>query len=374
MPNHQHTDVVIAGAGFAGLACARSLAQQGLSVSVLERKQDVGEGVHTTGILVKEAAEAYAFPASVLRKVPKVRLYAPNFSSVDLESEGYYFLATDTPNLLRYMATQAEDAGVKILYNTPYQEGAVEKSDSVYLPWLYLRCDYLIGADGAKSKVAEDFTLGKNNSFLVGVELEYQGISGIDEEYLHCFMDAELARGYLAWVVPGTPNIQIGLACRPPQKPDIDAFIERLQRVFDFTNAKVVARRGGLIPVGGTVSPLATKRVLLLGDSAGIVSPLTAGGIYTSLHYGEVLARAIAENILEGGPEPAGVIHREYPRFYSKSLLRLALDYTPPNWVLDATMGNPLFCAVAQTVFFHHRGLLSPRAWKEMLAEASARV
>lgn len=50
-------DVVVVGAGFAGLACARRLAERGLSVMVMDRKSEPGERIHTTGILVREAWE-----------------------------------------------------------------------------------------------------------------------------------------------------------------------------------------------------------------------------------------------------------------------------------------------------------------------------
>ena len=50
-------DLIIVGAGFAGLACAQSAVRRGLRTWVLERKPAVGTRVHTTGLLVKEAAE-----------------------------------------------------------------------------------------------------------------------------------------------------------------------------------------------------------------------------------------------------------------------------------------------------------------------------
>ena len=54
------SDCVVVGASFAGLACATALARAGLRVTVLERKADVGEKLHTTGILVKDAIDQIA--------------------------------------------------------------------------------------------------------------------------------------------------------------------------------------------------------------------------------------------------------------------------------------------------------------------------
>lgn len=50
-------DLMIVGASFAGAACAITAAQYGLRVCVLERKRAPGLKLHTTGIIVKEAAE-----------------------------------------------------------------------------------------------------------------------------------------------------------------------------------------------------------------------------------------------------------------------------------------------------------------------------
>ena len=81
-----HYDLTIVGASFAGLACARSAARRGLAVQVLERKRDAGERVHTTGLLVKEVAEAWEAPRALTRNIHGVRLYSPSLHAVDLTS------------------------------------------------------------------------------------------------------------------------------------------------------------------------------------------------------------------------------------------------------------------------------------------------
>ena len=70
-------DLIIVGAGFAGLTCAQSAARRGLRVRVLERKRAVGANVHTTGLLVKEAAQEWEVPGWLTRKIHGVRLYSP---------------------------------------------------------------------------------------------------------------------------------------------------------------------------------------------------------------------------------------------------------------------------------------------------------
>lgn len=358
-----HTDILIAGGGFAGLACAKALAERGIGVVLLERKKAPGVGMHTTGIIVKECADEFAVPEHLTRKVTDVRLYAPSLRYIDLKSPDYFFLTTDTPGLMRHLSDDAVKAGATLMYDAPYESGR-ENGEYIVVNSSPRRgegktftCRFLIGADGPRSKVADDFALGQNTQFLLGAEAEYEGLKLTDSNAFYCFLDQTLARGYLGWVIPGVGVAQVGLAQRMPRKPDIDAFVARMKNEFNFFGAKIVARRGGLIPVGGLVQPFARGNVLLLGDSAGIVSPLTAGGIHTALHYGKVLGEALAAHLHHGKEHPATLLARLYPRFYLKQALRKSYEHLAPDWLLDRVITNPLFSAFANAMFFQKKKL-----------------
>lgn len=351
-----HSDIIIAGGGFAGLACAKSLAQRGISVTLLERKKAPGIGMHTTGIIVGECAEEFAVPDTLTRKVTDVRLYSPSLKAIDLHAPDYFFLTTDTPGWMRFLSDEASACGANILYDTPYENGTLENGKITINNGAF-SCNFLIGADGPRSRVADDFLLGQNTKFLLGAEAEYEGLKLGNEGAFHCFLDQKLAHGYLGWAIPGVGVAQVGLAQRMPRRPDIDAFVSNMREIFDFSEAKVVARRGGLIPCGGLVTPFHHENVILLGDAAGIVSPLTAGGIHTALHYGKVLGEAIADHLHHKKEHPASVMNRVYPRFYAKQCLRVAYEKLAPNWLLNAILTNPVFGYAASTVFFKKKHL-----------------
>ncbi len=352
----EQSDVIIAGGGFGGLACAKALAENGIGVTLLERKKAPGVGMHTTGIMVKECADEFAVPKHLTRKVTDVRLYAPSLRYVDLKSPDYFFLTTDTPGLMRHFSDEAEKAGARLLYDTSYESGH-QQGDHISVNDKYF-AKFLIGADGPRSRVADDFKLGQNTKFLLGAEAEYTGLPlPGGENAFYCFLDQNLAYGYLGWVIPGVGVAQVGTAQRMPKRPDIDAFVQRMNGVFDFSQAEVVARRGGLIPVGGLVQPFARDNVILLGDSAGIVSPLTAGGIHTALHYGKVLGDTLATYLHSGGEHPAKLLERIYPRFYLKQGMRMAYEHLAPNWLLNAIITNPAFNYAASNVFFKTKRL-----------------
>jgi digeranylgeranylglycerophospholipid reductase len=349
-------DVVIVGAGFAGLACARSLALRGVRTLVLERRPHPGHAVHTTGLLVKEVAERWEVPTRLTRRVRGVRLYAPRLSHLDLQAPGYYFLATDTVALMAWFTDEARRAGARVDFGRAYP-GARRIAGGVELQGESLRARYLVGADGPRSAVSRDFGLGQNRAFLLGVESEFEGIEGIAADRLHCFVDFKLAPGYIGWVVPGVHGVvQVGLAARRPHRPDIGAFERKLASVFDFGRARCTGRRGGLIPCGGRVGPCAADHVLLVGDAAGIVSPLTAGGIHTALDSGWRAAHAIADWLEDDGPDPARAVVRAYPRFILKRGLRRIADMGWPNWALDLVLGTAPARLAANAIYFHRRG------------------
>ncbi len=105
-------DIGIVGASFAGLACARAAAHRGLRVLVIDRKPEPGASTRTTGLVVKEAAERWEIPAALTRRVAGIRLYSPSLAALDLDRAGYYFLATDTPALMRWPARGAASRAV----------------------------------------------------------------------------------------------------------------------------------------------------------------------------------------------------------------------------------------------------------------------
>jgi digeranylgeranylglycerophospholipid reductase len=360
-------DIAVVGAGFAGLACAHAAALRGLKTVVLDRKDFAGQSLHTTGILVKEAADVWDVPrGAMVRKIHGVRLYAPSLRSIDLIRGGYYFLATDAAWLMRWWSREAGLAGAELRYRWEFDAAKMTR-DARGIQVADVEADYWVGADGPRSAVARAMNLGVNRRFLVGVEAEYENVAGIDADFLHVFIEPELAAGYIGWAVPGVHGTtQIGLATRKGRPVQLERFVDKVRRVFDLTKAREVSRRGGLIPVGGPVEKMAGRGALLVGDAAGLVSPLTAGGIHTALNSGRAAGLAISDHLLDAGPDPGPVVRATVPSFFFKKMMRAAMDVPVPPGVYDFALAHPAIRAAAQTVFFHHRGLLELATWRDL--------
>lgn len=354
-PIEDSYDLVIIGASFAGLVCARTAAMRGLRVAVIDGKTDPGARVHSTGILAKETLDEFDIPADLSRKVRGIRLYAPNLKSVDLFAPGYFFLSTDTANLLRWLAQEAQAVGAKMFFGERFSS-ATQDRHFIHLTNPSIRTRYLVGADGVHSQVARVFKLATNKKFLAGVEWEYEGVEGLDGRFLHCFIDQKMSPGYLAWAVPGVHGTQIGHAARLPAEPNLDDVLRRISPLFKLSRRKLVGRRSGLIPIGGRIHPFAGPRVLLIGDAAGWVSPLTGGGIRLAFQYGRRAAQVISDYLSDYGAEPGVALARELPNFHTKTLLRFAFEHFTPNWLIDRALMTPPVLALARRIYFHRRG------------------
>lgn len=348
-------DLVIVGASFAGLVAARTAAMRGLDVAVIERKPEVGHRIATTGILVKEAAEEIDVPHHLTRRVHGVRLYGPGLGSIDLFAPGYYFLTTDTANLLRWLAREATRAGASILHGVRFT-GATRDGALLRIDGMNISARYILGADGARSQVARSMGLGRNKRFLTGVEVEIAGKTGADPRFLHCFLDSARAPGYLAWVAPGPALTQAGLAVTAGRRADLAGFLGHADPLLGLSAGTVVERRAGRIPCGGLVRPWAAPGVMLVGDAAGQVSPATGGGIRLAFRHGRRAGQAIADHLLDLGPAPEVALAREMPRFALKRAMRWALDSAPPSWIIDAALATRPMRWLAQHVYFHRRG------------------
>jgi flavin-dependent dehydrogenase len=360
------TDCVVVGASFAGLASATAMARAGLRVTVLEKKSDPGAKLHTTGIIVKDAVDQVALldglPAPLVRRVPGVRLYAPNLRHVDLDAPGYYFLATDTPGVLRWMAGEAAGAGATIACGSTFTGATRTRSGFAIEGFGNAR--FLIGADGPRSRVASVVGLGANSRYLAGVEYEFAGTSIAEPGRLHCFIDRRLARGYIGWVLQGVDGVQAGLArrhhagahaFRPGEA--MEAFLAKIAPAIDLRGTAPTSVRAGLIPCGGVVSPVAASRALLVGDAAGMVSPVTAGGIHTALKHGLAAGNAVADFLHGRAEDPAGWFVRSYPKFRTKRLLRLAFDLFQADFAFNWLLATAPMRRAASIVYFHHRGV-----------------
>jgi len=219
---------------------------------------------------------------------------------------------------------------------------------------------YLIGADGANSRVAANLQLEINREWIVGVEDVFTNIPLAGPPRLHCFLDPQLAPGYLAWVAHDGEDTHIGVGGYPGRfEPTqaLEKFKASLRGIVDMRAARQLERRGGRIPVGGILRNIANPQGLLIGDAAGAVSPLTAGGLDPCMRLSTLAARVTAD-YLENENQLAlraysGSFFRA--RFASRLWMRRIVSTVSQPALLElvcASLRLPVFNSFAWHVFF----------------------
>jgi geranylgeranyl reductase family protein len=360
-------DVLVVGAGLAGLQATRLLARRGARVLLVDRKASLAESVHTTGIFVRRTLEDFDLPESCLgRPVRHVTLYSPARRRLALESPHDEFRVGRMARLYEHLLVEARNAGAEWMPGARYagladegERGSIVRLERAGLT-RQIRARYVIGSDGARSRVARDLGLDANQEWIVGVEDVYEGLPLEGEPRFHCFLDPRIAPGYLAWVVHDGEEAHIGVggyAARFDPVQALERFRASLAGMFDFGPARKVERRGGRIPVGGVLRRIANERGLLVGDAAGAVSPLTAGGLDPCMRLSSLAAEVAADYIETGDAATlaryAG--ERFRARFVSRLWMRKILSVTGSAALLElacAAMRLPPFNSVARHVFF----------------------
>ncbi len=349
----QTYDVVIIGAGLAGLQCAKLLSRGGAKILLVDRKTDLTKGIHTTGIFVRKTLEDFDFPAGTLGKpVRNVTLYSPKLKSINLTSERDEFRVGKIALLYGSFLKDCLENGVEFSNGTHYVSAKVsgQKSETILKlekngKSFEVRTKALVGADGTNSRVAKDLKLDENREWIVGYEEVFHSNVFTSEPRLYCFLDAELAPGYLAWIADDGEEIHIGVggyaASFNPREALKKFKVKVAEKIIDLSNAELAETRGGRIPVGGVLRSIANENGLLIGDAAGAVSPLTAGGLDPCLRLSAMAASLITERLQTDNPKIllnySGELFRA--RFVSRLWMRRIIAMVSNQKLLELGFG-----------------------------------
>lgn len=291
-------DVVVIGAGPAGSTTARRLAQCGHDVVVLEEHSVTGLPVHCTGLLGDEAFDEYDLPRHVILGVASAaRFWAGDGGSVLVESDRVKATVIDRAAFDQELARRAVVAGADVRTGVRVESMAVE-GHQVVVQALgeTIRARACVLACGANYRFHRSLGLGLPRAYMQSAQLEtpFPRTSQIEVKF-----GRQVAPKGFAWLVPffrnGEPHARLGLMCDADGRRHFDAFVQTLCADERLDWRTLGSPRQKMLPLG-PVSKTYAPRVLAVGDAAGLVKPITGGGIY----YG-IISGALAADVLHEG-------------------------------------------------------------------------
>jgi len=295
-------DVLVVGAGPAGSATAIHLARGGARVLLADKAtfpRDKPCGGGLTGRALRHAP-CDVEPA-VERVVDRFVLRARYGRPVALASRDPLIRMTQRRRLDLHLAEQAAAAGAEFRDGVRVEELALRDDHvAAVVGGSPVRASLVVGADGANGVVARAAGLG--DGIVRGVALEgnvpwgaldpaaYQGTA---------WVEIGVVPGGYGWVFPKGDHANLGVGGWLDQGPQLRAHLDRLARAHGLDPGALTEVRGHRLPMRRPGSSAASGRVLLVGDAAGLVDPLSGDGIYEAF----VSARLAAEAVLSGEPE-----------------------------------------------------------------------
>lgn len=306
-------DVLVVGAGPAGLVAAWEAAahSKGLDVLLIERDRAIGspvrcaEGVGSAGLREFLNPEGASW---VARRITKVIFWAPDDSEVQLGG-GDVGYVLDRTRFEPALADEARRAGAEIQIRT--EAVAMERLNGGWKVRLEgprgaedVLAKVVIGADGVESMIGRWAGLDTRVASRDMESCAQYVVSNvaIDNDAIYLHFARQWAPGGYAWIFPrgvGVANVGLGMIALKGDgrmaRQYLDDYLARY-----FPGGTVTGLTVGGVIAGVTVKRCATEGVMLAGDAAHMINPLSGGGIVNAMKGGRLAGRHAAAAIREG--------------------------------------------------------------------------
>ncbi len=288
-------DFLVVGGGPIGCRVAYKLAAAGHQVAVLEKNSSVGGPVCCTGIVSRECISRFGIPPGlILKEFRSAIFYPPSAEPFRVERPDIQAAVLDRGGYNAFIAREAQDQGAD--YFMAHRVTSVQaEPDRVVVTTenrgtsLIFEARAAVLATGFSSRLPEQAGFGRPKRRAVGAQVEVRALT-IEE--VEVYLGNDIAPGFFGWAVPtGNSNALVGLLT----EHEADKHLAKLVSVLE-SRGKISCLAGKPSYRGVTLSaPKKTyyARIILAGDAAGQVKPLTGGGIYFGLLCADMAASVL---------------------------------------------------------------------------------
>lgn len=311
MPDN--TDIVIVGGGPAGLAAAEAAAREGVRTLLLERQNEIGYPIHTSGGSWISDMQALAIPEQFYHPITRVYFVSPH-REVLLHYNPAVACVVDVRGLYQHLAGRAIAAGARLRLRHTVEQTIMENGRVLGVTarnhlgeHLSLRADVTIDASGFSRHVGVRVDMGKAfHRYGYGAEYDMYAPNYPQEE-LFLIMGSKFApRGY-AWAFPrGNGRVRLGVGvlhpdCDEDARVYLDRIIHDVPQLADkFRDANPIEYHTGLFPSEGPLERFSRDGLLLAGDAGGQGSTLVGEGIRFAIYAGQIAGDVAAEAVKAG--------------------------------------------------------------------------
>ena len=295
-------DVIVVGAGPGGSIAAKTCAEGGLDVLLIEKRQEIGDPVRCAEGLSREGLKRHIEPDNrwIAAEIKGSKIIAPDGTEIKLsentssQKTGY---TLERKVFDRALAQQAASAGAEVMVKTRatgllHLNGAVTGIKAMHMGETHeIKANIVIGADGVESKIGR---WGGIDTTMKPADIETGAqflVSNIDAgEYSKFYMGGEYAPGGYLWLFPkgeNTANVGLGILGSNSEKGKALSLLRKFMKNH-MPDARILEMVVGGVPVGGPVKQTASDGLLLVGDAARQSDPLTGGGIINAMDAGKI--------------------------------------------------------------------------------------
>jgi len=325
-------DVVVVGAGTGGCMAAKTVADAGLEVCLIDRKRQENVGNKVCGDAIGKhhfdnLGLSYPVAEELEREMVGIKIYSPDMETVfNVEGEGLYGFMVNRHRFGQRLLKIATDAGATFIESTQalkpmiknhFVTGVSTKNLKIGEE-VMLSSQVVVEASGLSAamrtklppEIGIDATIRKEDVIVCYREIRRLKEQVSDPKFCEIYLNLQFAPGGYSWVFPESEtrvNVGLGVVASGgspnPKKQLYDHILSKQL----FKGSSIVTGGGGQVPTRRPLDCMTGDGIVIIGDAACQVNPIHGGGMGPSMMGGAMAGKTIVEAISNGDPSRSGL-------------------------------------------------------------------